>query len=390
MVPFEVSEYKERLGKIKESMSIQGIDVLVVTDPANMNYLTGYDGWSFYVHQCVIVLMDEEEPIWIGREQDSNGAKMTTWLGHDNIVPYTDDYIQSATKHTYDFVANLLKEKGKGNKVIGVEMEAYYFTAKCYQRLQMGMPDAEIKDATLMVNWVKIIKSEQEIEYIRKAAAIVAKAMQKGIETIDAGVRECDAAAAIYYAGISGTEEYGGDYTSIVPLIPSGPRTRTAHLSWDPDRRYEKGEQVNLELAGCYRRYHAPLSRTMFIGKPSDKLVFLADTVIEGLNAALDTIRPGITCEDVEAVWRKSIAKSGFIKDSRIGYSMGLNYPPDWGEHTASLRPGDKTVLKPNMVFHMIPGIWQDDIGYEASESFRVTETGVEILTNFPRKLFVK
>ncbi len=100
----------------------------------------------------------------------------------------------------------------------------------------------------------------------------------------------------------------------------------------------------------------------------------MAATVAEGLTEALNSIKPGVTCEEVERVWAKSIAKSGFIKDSRIGYSMGLNYPPDWGEHTASLRPGDKTVLQPNMTFHMIPGIWLDDCGVDISESFRVTE----------------
>ncbi len=390
MLPFEVSEYKQRIRKVKESMNNQGIEVLLITDPANINYLSGYDGWSFYVHQLLIVMMDEEEPVWIGRAHDSNGAKMTTLLSHENIVPYTDDYIQTPVKHTYDFVADLLKQKKQADKTIGVEMEAYFFTAKCFERLKAGLPGGVFKDTTLLVNWVKIIKSEQEIDYIRKASQIVKRAMQVGIDSIDVGVRECDAAAAIFHAEISGTEDFGGDYASIVPLIPSGPRTRTAHLSWDTDRKYEKGDQVNLELAGCYKRYHSPLSRALILGEPSPRLKSLSETVVEGINAALDAVRPGVTCEHIEEVWRKTIAKSGFIKDSRIGYSMGLNYPPDWGEHTASLRPGDKTVLQPNMTFHMIPGIWIDDVGFETSQTFRVTETGCEVFVDFPRGLFVK
>ncbi|MFB3046345.1 MAG: M24 family metallopeptidase, partial [Acidiferrobacterales bacterium] len=85
-----------------------------------------------------------------------------------------------------------------------------------------------------------------------------------------------------------------------------------------------------------------------------------------------------------------TIKKHGIIKESRIGYSTGLNYPPDWGEHTLSLRPGDTTTLQPNMTIHMIPGVWMDDWGIEISECFRVTETGSETLANFPRELFVK
>ena len=390
MLAFEVAEYKERIRKVKESMSEKGIDVLLITDPANMNYLTGYDGWSFYVHQMLILMMDAEEPIWVGRGQDGNGAKMTTWLKHENIMSYTDDYIQSLTKHPMEFVAGIVKEKGKGNQVIGVEMEAYYFTAKCFERLQASLPNATLKDATLLINWVRVIKSEQEIEYIRKATRIVEKAMQVAVDSLGSGIRECDVAANIFHAQISGTEEYGGDYCSIIPLIPSGERTRSAHLSWDTDRRYEKGDQVNLELAACYKRYHSPLARTAIVGKPADRLIAISETVIEGIGNALAAVKPGLTCEEVEEVWRKTIAKSGFIKDSRIGYSMGLNYPPDWGEHTASFRPGDKTVLKPNMTFHMIPGIWMDDIGFEVSQTFRVTGNGCEIFSDFPRKLFVK
>jgi len=77
-------------------------------------------------------------------------------------------------------------------------------------------------------------------------------------------------------------------------------------------------------------------------------------------------------------------------KRSRIGYSMGLNYPPDWGEHTASIRSGDKTILQPNMTFHCIPGMYFDNFGVSISEAFRVTETGYETFANYTRELIMK
>ena len=113
--------------------------------------------------------------------------------------------------------------------------------------------------------------------------------------------------------------------------------------------------------------------------------------VEEGLETALDAARPGAACEEVEAAWRRVITRAGYEKASRIGYSIGLNYPPDWGERTASLRQGDRTVLKPDMCFHMILGMWQDDWGFELSETFRVADAGApEILTRFSRDLVVK
>ncbi|RKJ25778.1 ectoine hydrolase DoeA, partial [Butyricicoccus sp. 1XD8-22] len=216
---FELSEYKERLRKTKEKMQEKGLDILLVTDPANMNYLTGYDGWSFYVHQCLIVLLDEEEPFWIGRNQDANGAKVTTYLGENHIIPYPDIYVQSTERHPMDFVCDILKELGQTNGTVGLEMDTYYFTAKCFTQLQLGLPQSTFVDATSLVNYVRIIKSDKEIEYIRRAARIVENAMQTGIDAIEEGVRECDVVAKIMHAQISGTVEFGGDYPAIMPLL---------------------------------------------------------------------------------------------------------------------------------------------------------------------------
>jgi ectoine hydrolase len=389
MLGFQIAEFQERIRKTKRLMDAEGIEVLLVTDPANMNYLTGYDAWSFYVHQLVIVIIDEDQPIWIGRGMDANCAKATAWIDKDNIIPYTDDYVHSTVKHPMDFVCDILKQIGQSNRTIAVEMDAYYFSAKCYERLRIGLPNARFKDGTNLVNRVRLVKSDNEIEYMKRAAKIAEKAMKVAVDSIEVGVRECDVVAKIYQAQIGGTDEYGGDYPSIVPLLPSGEKTSTPHLTWTDDK-YKKGDPVIIELAGCYKRYHSPLARTVVLGEPSQKIKDLSSVVIEGLNAALEVVKPGITCEEVEAAWRTTIERRGFVKDSRIGYSMGLNYPPDWGEHTASLRKGDLTILEPNMTFHMIPGIWLDKYGIEVSESFRVTENGCEVLANFPRTLFTK
>jgi Xaa-Pro aminopeptidase len=224
---------------------------------------------------------------------------------------------------------------------------------------------------------------------MQAAAGILEKVMQIGVDAVRPGVRQCDAAAAIVRAQVAGTPESGGDYTAIVPMLPSGVGTSTPHLTWT-DEPFHSGEATILELAACRQRYHCPMARTVYLGKPPSKIEDTAKVVVEGLNAALGAARPGASCEEVEAAWRTTVAKSGLVKDSRIGYSTGLNYPPDWGEHTLSLRPGDKTVLQPNMTIHCIPGIWKDDWGIEISECFRVTESGAAPLADFPRQLFIK
>ncbi|GGL65901.1 M24 family metallopeptidase [Halocalculus aciditolerans] len=385
--PFQTSEYRRRLDRTRERMRDAGLDALVVTDPANMNYLTGYESWSFYVHQCVVVTLDHD-PVWVGREMDAKSAEVTTWLPRDHVKSYTDDYVQSPhDKHPMDYVARVVADLGYADRTLGVEMDAYYYTARSHARLTGNLDDATIEDATLLVNWVRLKKSDAELERMEQAAELAESGMRAAVDTIREGVRESDAAAAIYDGLISGTDAFGGDYPAIVPLMPSGDHTGTPHLSWS-DREFDDGDPVIIELAGCKHRYHCPMARTLNVGEPTDAMQETADVVMEGLQAALDAVEPGVTAESVERVWRETIAKHGIEKESRLGYATGLGYPPDWGEHTVSLRPGDETVLEPGMAFHMIPGIWFDDFGVEISETFRVTNSGAETLADFDRDVF--
>jgi ectoine hydrolase len=386
---FETTEYLERLRKTKEAMAERGYEVLIIADPSNMNYLSGYDGWSFYVSQVLIVAQDHDQPVWIGRGQDANAARVTTFIEPANIVPYPDDFVQSEVKHPMEYVAGQVIARGWDKGTIGLEMDNYYFTARAFAALEENLPNAEFEDSKGLVNWIRIIKSEAEIVYMRQAARLVEMGMRAGIDAIRLGVRQCDAVAAIYEAQIRGTEEFGGDYPAIAPLLPTGIGTSTPHLTWTDDP-FKEGEATIFELAGCRRRYHCPMARTVQLGKPPERVAGVAEFVLEGLNAAIEAARPGVLAEDVEAAWRTVIERHGIVKESRIGYSTGCSYPPDWGERTVSFRPGDKTELRPNMTLHLIPGIWMEDFGIEISECILITETGAEPLCDFPRELVVK
>ena len=386
---FETTEFRERIDNTKRSMEAHGIEVLLATNPANMNYLCGYDGWSFYVHQLVVLALEEPDPIWIGRGVDAAGARFTTFVGDENLIPYPDHYVQSEEHHPMDFVAECIKSKGWAGHRIGVEMDAHYYTARSHQALQQALPDARFTDVTRLVNWVRSVKSPREIDYMRDAARIVENAMRAAVDGIAVGTRQCDVVADIYHAQISGTAEFGGDYPTTPPMLPSGAYSSAGHLTWT-DEPYALDTGTIIEIAGCRHRYHCPLARTVYLGPPPARMVDNADAIRDGLESALDAVKPGATCEDVAAGFQRGIAGSGLVKEMRIGYSVGLNYPPTWGESTMSLRPGDRTELQPNMTLHVVPGIWQDGVNIYFSETIRVTETGVEILTQFPRELFVK
>lgn len=385
---FTRAEYAERLAKTRRAMDTSGVDLVIVTDPSNMHWLTGYDGWSFYVHQCVLV-PGSGEPVWFGRGQDANGAKRTAYLAHDNIVGYPDHYVQSTERHPMDLLSTLIEERGWANASIAVEMDNYWFTAAAYASLVKHLPNARFTDAKGLVNWQRAIKSKSELDYMRKAGRIVEAMHRRIIEKVEPGIRKSDLVAEIYDAGIRGVDGSGGDYAAIVPLLPSGADASAPHLTWD-DKPMKNGEGTFFEIAGCYRRYHCPLSRTIFLGKPTQAFLDAEKATLEGMEAGLAAARPGNACEDIANAFFAVLKKHGIVKDNRTGYSIGLSYPPDWGERTMSLRPGDRTELRPGMTFHFMTGLWLETMGMEITESIVITESGVECLSNIPRQLVVK
>ena len=389
MSVFALDEYRGRIAATRERMAAAGIDVLLASHPANMNYLSGYDGWSYYVHQLVALALDGEDPVWIGREMDAAGARLTVFMDESRIRSYSDEYVDARDRHCMHRVAEILAELGWHRGRIGVEMDAWYFTARAYVELQERLPEAQLVDAWPLVNWVRLVKSPAEIGMMRAAGRIVSRAMGVAVEAISPGVRECDAVAEITKALFEGTPEHWGDYPATLPHAGSGRRGAAPHLTWT-GAPFEAGAATNIELGGCHHRYHAALARTLCLGAAPARLRTLAAVTAEGLHAALDAARPGAACEEVEAAWRRVITRAGYEKHSRIGYSIGLNYPPDWGEQSASLRTGDRTVLEPNMCFHLMLGMWMVGWGFELSETFRVTDDEPELLTDFARELLVK
>ncbi|WP_174614985.1 M24 family metallopeptidase [Virgibacillus ihumii] len=386
---FNTSEYQQRLSQVKAKMEEQGVDVLLVSNPSNMNYLTGYDAYSFYVTQALIVIKEQEQPIWIGRRMDANGAKLTTWIDNEHIYYYTDDYLHSDMKHPMDVIAHLFKKLKQDHRRIGVEMGSYFLSAMAYETFKSWLPNATFFDTTTLIGYVRMIKSDRELQYMRNAAANAEAAMQAGINSIKKGISENEVAANIYYAQIHGVEGIDGDYPSIAPFLLSGVKSSSPHLTWSGEV-FNGDEIVTLELAGVHKRYHSPLARTIKLGEPSSKEKRLGDAVTDSLNETLNAAKPGATCGDLALVWSDAIRKHGFEKYDRLGYSVGLSYPPNWGEHTASIRQYNQTVLEPNMTFHLIPGLWEDDCGVEISETFVVTENGCETLANFQRELIKK
>ncbi|APX13975.1 M24 family metallopeptidase [Tateyamaria omphalii] len=378
---FEIAEYHTRLARVRAAMSSASLDCLLITDPSNMGWLTGYDGWSFYVHQAVIVTL-QDDPVWWGRLQDVAGARRTTWMGDACSVGYAEHCIQTPARHPMEDLATRLSGR------VGVEMDNYYYSAKAHAVL--GDAGLELADATSLVNWCRAVKSEAEIGFMRKAARISEAVIGGMAERIAPGVPKNEVVADAYRDAIRGVDGDWGDYPAIVPLVPSGADAAAPHLTWNGDG-FRSGEATTLEIAGCYRRYHAPLCRSVFLGDPPDDMKRAEAAVIEGLEAGIDAARAGHQARDVAAALNTALKKVGIERTARCGYPIGLSYPPDWGERTISFRADDHTVLEPNMTFHFMPGLWMEGWGLAITESIRITEDGpAECFCSVPRHMVVK
>ncbi|NEV02480.1 M24 family metallopeptidase [Bradyrhizobium uaiense] len=389
-LPFERGEFAARLSAVKKEMAKRGIDVLLLSEPPNQNYLTGYDSLSFYTPQMVIVTLNHDEPIWIARLMERPHAAMGTYLADDNIRTYPDEYVNShAGLSAYDVMADLVKELGGEKARIGVEMGGYYYSARAHADLVRALPLAEFIDADLLVNWIRIVKSPAELVYMRQAGRVADAMVRRAFDTIEPGVRECDIAAAVYHQQISGTPEFGGGYDSSCLFFGAGERALTPHPQWT-DKPLPASTTIYMEAHGVRLRYQVNLARTIVVGKPSAPYQKFTEIAIEALNVGLESVRSGRTCSEIQAAYAQALARHGYEKEARLGYSQGIGYPPASAERTASLRKGDNTVLQSGMCFHMMAALWLEDRSICITQPFVVTNDGHEPLTSTSRTLVVK
>lgn len=382
------TEYAHRLSATRERMRNADLEALLVVDPANLHYLTGYNAWSFYTPQAMLIT-HEGTPLFVMRAMDAQGAHRTVVPGTAEVAGYAERYVHRVDRHPFDAIAEAFRDAGHGHPMrVGIEGDAHFFPVRGYLALTKALPEWDLVESHELVNWVRVVKSDAEVDLMRKAGAVASNVMATAIDAIHAGLPQAELMAIVQSAQAIGTGEVVGDYPAIVPLMMSGDAVDTPHLTFS-DTRFNE-EAVSLELVGVHQRYHTPLARTVSLTRPTPELDRLAGVTAEGLNLVIDGMRPGMTVADAHGLWQRHITTHGFEKDSRLGYSIGIGYPPDWGERTVSVRGDDNTVIEKGMCFHLIAGMWLSSTGCEISESVTVTDSGLEVLTSAPRELIVK
>jgi Xaa-Pro dipeptidase len=377
---FSRIEFAERVFRTKQSMQKIGVDLLLVHTPENIFYLTGYQTPGYYAYQCFILPL-EGDGLLLLRYLEETNVSVRSWV--KNTVCYSD------TEDPVSVTCNAIKNLKIKRSRIGIEKSSWFLTTAGFEQMSDTLSENEFIDASELVNKLRLVKSHTEIEYIRNAAKAATNGVRLGMDAISSAQTDLDIAIGV----MNGLISAGSEYTGLPPFITTGPQSTVAHSTWY-GRKLQRGDVVLFEIPGCIKRYHAALQRTAVIGTPPKEWKKCAQIVIEGLSAAIDTIKPGVTSGEVDNACRDIIVRAGYGENyrHRCGYSIGIAFPPDWGEgHIMSLRKDDPTPLQEGMTFHIPPAIYlygQATLAF--SETVLVTKTGCEpITTDIPRELVV-
>lgn len=371
---FSTDEFAARLARVRAQMQALEIDVLLVSAPENIYYLTGYQTSGYFAYQALII-PEAAAPLLLIRHLERGNVAEYSWLSDVVTWKEGDDVVA--------MTLDLLRAAGAANKCVALEKGSWFLTVAVAEGLIAGLSSSRIVDARLLVEQVRLVKSETEVEFLRRAARIAELEQRIAWSAISATACEADVAAAVFRAGINA----GCEYTGLPHHIMSGDRYEVGHANWS-GKQIRRGELVLLELYGCVERYHATQMRTVSVGPPSDAAKRASDLVIAAQDAALAAMRPGASARDIDAAVRHPIRRIRPDYVNRTGYSIGIGFPPRTGEwDAADFNEHEDWPLKENMVFHML-ALAQ---GFGISETVLVTRTGIERLTaQNPRELVIR
>ena len=373
--PFAIEEFEDRLARVRAAMRAKDIDLLLVTGPENIFYLTGQQTPGYYTFQA-LVLPVEGDPVFVVRQLEYFNFVANTFITDAAIYQDTDDPVA--------FLVRLIETKGLKGKRVAIDKRGWFLPIATYEALLTAL--GTVHDAAGVVERLRMVKSPLEVEKLVRSAAYVDAGIKAGLAAVRPGNTENDLVAAMMGAAIAA----GSEYMGMEPLVSSGPRSGVPHGTWRR-RRLQDGDAAFLEMAACHDRYHAALMRTAWIGTPPAKALEMAKVCQEALAVSLEAIRPGVPCEMPHIACQKVIDAAGYTDNfrKRLGYSVGISFAPDWGEGgILSLNAGVKTLLEPGMSFHLPPALrvyGRFTVG--VSETIIVTETGCKVLGTLDREM---
>jgi Xaa-Pro dipeptidase len=354
--------FSDRHRRLARELTSNEIDAACILKPHNVFYVAGY------APVCAgIIAFPDSDPVYCTLWLDAPEAKRFCAMANLSVYIFPRQTLMSK------LIEIILKRKPSPKK-IGVEKD--FIVLRDYEMLSASFSDVQFLNITPAVDQLRAIKSEEEIEMIRKSASISDKGMEAALKAVQPGVSELDIAAEAEYV----MKRLGSEKTAFSTFVASGERTLLAHPIASR-RQIKSGEPVVVDLGATWSGYASDICRTTFAGEPTPQQAEYLTTIVKAQEAASSVIREGIPCQDVyEAAYRvfDEYGLSKYLPDD-IGYGVGLRQ----SEFYPVIEKGSLTILKENMVVALLQTTSYSKKmgGLRVEDTFRVTKTVCEKLT---------
>ncbi len=357
-----------RISQLYAYMEANQLDAIFVTLPKHVYYVTDFNS-DPHERFMGLVLVRGEEPVLIVPALDKEAAQAAT--GMDKILTHTD------TQNPYEILKNTLPASLRR---IGVEKS--HVTLNRFEAMKEVLPQAEYIDIDALLKEMRLQKSPDEITRIKRAIQVVEDVLRAGLQKVRVGVSEAEIVAELEYQ----MKKLGAEGPSFSTMVLAGEKSALPHGK-PGERTIQAGELLLFDLGVAVDGYVSDITRTFAVGEISDKLKEIYETVLAGNMAAIEAVRPQVTLASIDRAAREVIAARGYGEYfiHRLGHGMGMDvheYPSVHGENQDLLRAG--------MVFTIEPGVYIPGLGgVRIEDDVLVTESGVEVLTTFPKQLTV-
>ena len=369
---FSKEEFKSRKSKVLNSMKEQNIDALLMFRQESMYWLTGYDTFGYVFFQT-LVLDKNGNTILLTRAPDLRQAQNTSNL--EDIRIWVD---KDGSNPTNDLKVILDELNLKGKK-LGVEYEAYGMTGRNALRLNKSLENyCKAEDQSELITKIRVIKSPEEVIYVKKAAELADRALDEAWKHSKGGASEAKILAEMQKVVLEG----GGDYPANEYIIGSGHNALLCRYQAEK-RILSNQDQLSIEWAGTYKHYHSAMFRTIPIGKADPKHIKMHEACVEALTNCENKLKPGNKVGEVFDVHAKTFDDLGFNKSrmNACGYSLGSTFSPNWMDWPM-LYTENPYIIQPGNIFfmHMILMDSENQLAMNLGETYLVTENGNERL----------
>tara|TARA_B100002052_G_C15818735_1_gene569496 strand:- start:177 stop:1322 length:1146 start_codon:yes stop_codon:yes gene_type:complete len=370
--PFSDEELSRRLAATRQEMAARGLDLVLLSAPEHVFYLTGLDHWGYFAPHVLIVAA-EGELVLVTRAMEHvairNQVRNATFIGH------------SDSESAADVVVKHLKGASSG-KTIGLEAASAGLSYAMGQALKQGIDGASWVDITGMLDEMRLVKSTEEQRFMKSAAVASDAGTQAAINAIHDGAKEADVAAEC----LAAMTRAGGTPPGFGPFLRPSHRMAEEHTTWGEGEHHEA---VFLEIAGCVARYNAPMGRLVNIGRISDEDAEMANICGEAFDATARALKVGARAKDVYNGWQSVVDAAGMPEYRRhhCGYLVGIGFPPAWtgGPRVTGLRHDSDREMREGMTFHLMSWFTETGRGnYFISNTVLLGADGAEVLTTTP------